>query len=371
MRTEEQKLKEVERQRDEAEVQTVLERDRREDATERAAKAEAKLAGANAVLRKIANNASASAEELQQIASEALGADPDPLGNSGEEAGLNALGEIAARVGRIRVYLDPEVGSLEVDAASALRDADEAAEFFDTVRTALRGSGNSGGVEEELHNALREEAEKLRAIQDSPELSTLARQLARATADRLFAVAERSAPTQPPSPQEEMLLGNVARGEHPDELTEVDEKELAERRKNPAFRARLERSIEENRELLERLGCPPSPQAEAREGVGWPIVTVVLASPRSSSRFQKAFIGEEPGSAYTDNPDLYRICRYVPSPDPQGDAVEVLAKRLWDERPGLPSPESTWGQKHWPGFLEGARNHLAAITPLLDKEDSE
>jgi hypothetical protein len=82
-----------------------------------------------------------------------------PGDSGGEEVGLNALGEIAARVGRIRVYLNPEVGS-EVEVEQALEDADEASEFFDTVRAALRGSGNSGGVEEGLRarvEALRDE----------------------------------------------------------------------------------------------------------------------------------------------------------------------------------------------------------------------
>jgi hypothetical protein len=54
--------------------------------------------------------------------------------------------------------------------------------------------------------------------------------------------------------------------------SQVDEMEIEERRSDPEFRARLERSIEENRELLERLGVPSAPLPEAsgltREEIG-------------------------------------------------------------------------------------------------------
>lgn len=48
-----------------------------------------------------------------------------------------------------------------------------------------------------------------------------------------------------------------------DEDARIPEQELALRRNDPEFRARLERSIEENRELLERLATPlPEPSGE-------------------------------------------------------------------------------------------------------------
>lgn len=50
----------------------------------------------------------------------------------------------------------------------------------------------------------------------------------------------------------------------------------------------------------------------AQEKAGWPVVTVVMASEKSISRFRKAFIGEEPGSGYADHPDLYQVETYVP-----------------------------------------------------------
>lgn len=78
-----------------------------------------------------------------------------------ESNGLNALGEIATRVGRIRMYLDPKFAS-GVEVENARIDADNASEFFDTVRAALRGLSpeNSSGVEEAVAR-LRAEADRL------------------------------------------------------------------------------------------------------------------------------------------------------------------------------------------------------------------
>jgi hypothetical protein len=65
----------------------------------------------------------------------------------------------------------------------------------------------------------------------------------------------RSLVAESPS-QGERLLQESWRGEEGDDEEAIDPAELAERAKDPAFKARLKRSIEENRELLDRLGCP-------------------------------------------------------------------------------------------------------------------
>jgi DNA-binding MarR family transcriptional regulator len=126
---------------------------------------------------------------------------PVPGNSGGEEAGLNALGEIAARVGRIRLYLSTKYGALDVE--RALADADEAAEFFDTVRAALRGSGNSGGVEQEARKLEGEAADERNratlAATDEEKDQHFGR------ADRLVEAAQnlrRRASNQPSSPQE-------------------------------------------------------------------------------------------------------------------------------------------------------------------------
>jgi hypothetical protein len=80
-------------------------------------------------------------------------------GGNPESEGLNALGEIASRVGRIRCYLSTEFG--EIDVEKALKDADEAAEFFKAVRCALRGK-----LAEALAKGAEEERERLRAKAD-------------------------------------------------------------------------------------------------------------------------------------------------------------------------------------------------------------
>lgn len=83
----------------------------------------------------------------------------------GVEEGLNALGEIAARVGRIRCYLSTDFG--EVDVPQALRDADDAAEFFNTVRAALRSTQLQLSDEDRAN--LRKAAQLIAESTDGPD----------------------------------------------------------------------------------------------------------------------------------------------------------------------------------------------------------
>jgi hypothetical protein len=102
----------------------------------------------------------------------------------------------------------------------------------------------------------------------SPPLTDEERERLKEIAGQIDYSLESRAPFDPEAEDDSAFLRKLASQEKSEPFlpaSTVDEMEIEERRSDLEFRARLERSIEENRELLERLG-PKLASQEKAEG---------------------------------------------------------------------------------------------------------
>jgi hypothetical protein len=107
----------------------------------------------------------------------------------------------------------------------------------------------------------------------------------------------------------------------PDE--KLNAEEIAERRADPEFRARLERSVEENRELLERLE-PPDPATIPRRSL-----LKLLAFAQSQNELLDGHFAVKDARAALARPDLKPATQKVPH-QPIDDKVEAFRKKFFE-----------------------------------------